>query len=544
MRFWNYGYNVRSAERKDWLSYPAGKIKSMREDFCDMFIAEQNMREKRNHRSFVFCLTYNDEHLKSFYGQNVADSDDLHRYAKSSRLLKDWKRRGFSFDMVTVPEYGNGGESHDYKGKRGKGQNPHFHGVGWFSKLDDSPINDMEYSMLCDEFRLEWQGCLEGNIITYAKDMHLRSLGLGYVKFCSLDAYSTPEVRSAEKGARYIGKYIGKDIGSKFIRNLKDSYEIAIYNIFKDLLREYISNMPDAMIRSIIWHWLSSIVYPRSYSLIKLEFSKTNILQFRDWFFNKYKYFSFPPIWFCHCQDAIVRQLDEHFIIFDEEFSSQWCNRYAPKLRKFHGFGYSLLDNCDKLKGTYNITKSCGSIPRFLPPSLYRHLYYEYSRCVPDEKRFGSKSEYIVSYTLNDLGKQHVRYSLEKIFFQDQMLVKAYADRISDDLKKNIRTVSAVYRCIRPFDLHPDLFSSLDLSSLLADPISYCIKCKSKVVCDGLVVYADDRPFVTGNYIASLLVDPMLLQEFEDLIKLHRRRKEKDDEEYNEAWLRCYSNDY
>ena len=63
----------------EWHYYDASHIKSMREDFNDMFQAEADFRQKRGDLSVVFCLTYNDEHLHVAYGHNMLDSDDLKR---------------------------------------------------------------------------------------------------------------------------------------------------------------------------------------------------------------------------------------------------------------------------------------------------------------------------------------------------------------------------------------------------------------------------------------------------------------------------------
>ena len=237
----------------DFFQFPNSFIKRQREDFNDMFVAENNYRISRGDISLVFVLTYNDEHIHNMFGQNMLDSDDLKCYAKSSRFAKFLRRSlGYTFDFVCVGEFGQGGETHNYHGSRGVGNNPHYHCVGWFHRvgsrnqsslvrwfmkiglpLDLAMYNDFDLLPLL--VRYEWQKCLEDNIIDYGNNPWLRSKGLGYVR---LDG----QVRSSYSGGSYIGKYIGKDIRALYLSCYKDYFVPNLVTTLYSAIHEWLYN--------------------------------------------------------------------------------------------------------------------------------------------------------------------------------------------------------------------------------------------------------------------------------------------------------------
>lgn len=517
-------------------------IKSMREDFSDMFVAEARMREKRGDRSIVFVLTYNTGHLRSFYGQNVADADDLKVYAKSSAWYKFLRRRGYLFDMVSVPEYGNGGDSHHYAGKRGKGQNPHFHCVAWFRRLDGQPISDAEYQDLIMNVRLAWQGNVEPDPVVYGRSKYLQIDGLGYVK---LDG----PIISPTAGSSYIGKYIGKDIGTLFMKNLKSRYYVAGMNILRDLLREYVTNLDDLQIYAIIRSWLSRLAYCDSvtFRLYDNRLFSTSLSDFySEFLLDCPKTVPSLTAWYVGGQDAICDAMTQHFIDFDNEFFRLYLNRYQPKVRKFRGFGYSLLDGCKD--GQYQITRNGNTVWRNLPPSLFRHRYYNWQRVPVSVDDTGKVVRWSVVYSLNDDGIALQLSNARKIVDHDVFLVRnVYKDQVSDDLRDLIPQVSFVYRFIFPFDVladkyDPDYYRGLSLDS--SDFRQYLYDLHRKVVSSDCLIEPDFRTFVSGLYISFVLVDPALLCELDDLVQLHSYRKDVSDAEYLDTWNRCYNASY
>lgn len=89
-----------------------------------------------------FCqyvtLTYNDKHLPKFYGIPCLDNSHIRYLFHDTRFFKDLKKKhGYTFKYFVGSEYGNGGQDHNYKGKRGVGNNPHFHVILFFTPLKE-----------------------------------------------------------------------------------------------------------------------------------------------------------------------------------------------------------------------------------------------------------------------------------------------------------------------------------------------------------------------------------------------------------------------
>lgn len=378
----------------------------MREDFEDLFTAEHDYRTKRGDKSVVFCLTYNDEHIRNFYGHNVLDSDDVHkRLSKASKFGKKLQRAGYTFDYVLVGEYGNGGVTHGVHGVRGSGNNPHFHGCGWFHKFDDSKPT-LSYDVLCRMLREAWQGCDEANPSVYGSSRVMRAAGLGYVCLSG-------EIICPTAGVQYISKYIGKDIMTLHKDMLAEVLPGAFKQVAYAAIIEFFNNrdLGDLTVVSQFYqHW--QMFLPFNHPL--------HLPRTRDtWFTPSNMYYKLVPF--------VNDILDSLYHDFIEDFSAD-INRISPKLRHFHGFGYSLLAHADLESGTYARPFTSGR--RQLPLCLIRKAYYNYSvSLIPNEdvrrtSRFfnalGEKSEVVqkyakqVTYTLNDLGRKRLTRSLEK----------------------------------------------------------------------------------------------------------------------------------
>ena len=80
-------------------------------------------------KTFFYTFTYNDNALPKYMGLPVFDYSHV-RKLTNGRIQKELLRKyGYECHYAIFPENGEGGESHNYKGKRGKGNNPHYHAV-------------------------------------------------------------------------------------------------------------------------------------------------------------------------------------------------------------------------------------------------------------------------------------------------------------------------------------------------------------------------------------------------------------------------------
>lgn len=544
--------NAFQVRKLDFHRYDASLVKSQREDFHDMFSAETLKREKDGDLSVVFCLTYNDLHLRNKYGQNLVDSDDLQVFAKSSAWHK-WLCRnvGYSFDFVSVGEFGNGGKSHSGFSSRGKGQNPHFHCVGWFHKFgfftddivnfrlrrklfgmntSESFFKRSTYDLLCLYLRLAWQNNLVDNIEDYASERLLQTCGLGFV---SLDG----KIKYSVRAGSYISKYIGKDMRGLQMSSYHTSFNQSLYSVLCDSVRESFSTRFDdnfkyykANIPAIVSVYFHSPFAFRRYS------SNTWYRPFLD---------------FCRKQVSVFgRDFSSHLQFFDGwfakivesfcyQFNEDMNGRYSPKLRKFRGFGYSLLDDADLDAGTYTFMNKRGQmVTRLLPPSLARHAYYKFEKFPnPDVT---AKSKYIVRYYLNAVGRSHLDFIVQESYSRNFVVAR----RLLGD-EKRAEMAAIVKTFLSTWNPTAELYRSYRLWNLITDyhvAKSYWLAAhqymtviptdENRVFVDVLGRIREQFPDVYADYVAL------------DRERLRMRNdKNVKDSEYCVSWLKTYDAD-
>lgn len=582
---WNRLDGIERVERLNpWRSYSHSEIKSQREDFNDMFKAEAEFR--KDDISLVFVLTYNDEHLCYKYGQNLLDSEHLKRFSKSSKFAKALKRWfNISFDFVCVGEYGNGGESHDFIGSRGKGQNPHYHCIGWFhqepfqvvqteckesfcgqtyvsiepylscSDVPEVSLSEFLYSLV----RFEWQGCYEDDKYIYGRSRYLRSKGLGYVK---LDG----PIRYASRGGSYIGKYIGKDVKKVYCSAYVHGYAKYVYEVLLNELYESLGSQwrqGEYAVHDLLVSWID-------YRLLRKDVFLRDLNLLRQYVGDMYK--SDCRLWqtaaFCDLDDRLCRI----YTIFDEEFYMDMNGRHSPKVRKFHGFGYSLLGNADLEKGVYYITRKGEQIERFLPPSLSRHVYYDYfvSMAEPRLKDIEllnkqsvlynehlkkdlpfylhydafKKPRKVVRYVLNSLGRKVLESKLRRSINESLTLIKSCGSKL---LKDKPLEVCIFTHCIRDFNVVSYKFSWLHWLYMLSDfdrAVRYAVQCRQS--CVYLEAFPESRVMVDVCEVFRQQM-PDLVRASDELVMLLDRFKEaknNKDKEFNESWFKCYKSNY
>lgn len=463
-RYYENG-NFAKSNIKTFSTLPHSHIKSIREDFNDMFSAEHSARLSVGDRSLVFVLTYNDEHILHKYGRNLLNAADLKRFSKSSAFAKFLLRGyGVVFDYVSIGEYGNGGESHDFHGVRGKGNNPHFHCVGWFHSVQE-PNNEIifkglkkrgllslqnldHYDQLCALVRWNWQGCLESDKIKYGLSPALRSLGLGFV---DIDG----PVKTCGASS-YISKYMGKNvhglyqtlIENKFLESWKPLF---IEKLHKLRCKVFIPLSDDDVLK--LWYYHAKSTDCSNYELFRyLPIERTNL----------------PPCGYLSFVE-LFKVFDYLFIENVEDFQQEFNITYSPKMRHFAGFGYALIHQANMLDGTYYITRPKGTVNRVLPPSLLRHFFYNYKVCV------NSVGEKIVKYELNKYGLRLVENRLKNSLHSSRLLIRSVG---SPQLQERADEVTRLFHCVLPYQTHfPVYFRHLIKDDKTA--IKFNIECHS-----------------------------------------------------------------
>lgn len=515
-------------------TFSASHIKQMRDDFDDMFDAECVKRQADGDLSVVFTLTYNDEHITHKYGQNLLNADNLKVFSKSSRFAKMLRRKyGFVFDMLSVGEYGNGGESHHYVGVRGRGQNPHYHCAGWFHKVED--VEGVEncsiwHNGVCVAhglvevlpmlLRLEWQKCVESDPVVYGRNKFLRSLGFGYVRLQG-------PIQS-KRGGTYISKYIGKDIGNVFFTAYSRSLCPTIYCRLLNVCKSF--GLHDYECQTMIKCWLD-------YLALDIDYLNFEIYEFR-YYYDTLDVFKSAPLPIIDRLEVFDALHDSFYAIYNS-FNDGMRTVHSPKVRKFHGFGYSLLDSADLLNGTYTLTKKCGEVTRFLPPSLFRKAYYTYNvRYVVDGVHRGEKS---VCYTLNEAGRTFLR---EKLFTQLQKDFIVLSDKIHSQF---LRPAILFHRCLSSYWPSVDVFDEIEFVALLSDvgrAVEYAVNCR-QFSCYGIAekdcrCFVNVRDWLAAN--SAPIYKTLLLVE-KELFALRVKKDEKD-AKHNAIWFKCFDYNY
>lgn len=519
----------------------ASDIKTMREDFIDMCEAEIDFRKKHGYKSLVFALTYNNEHLTLRYGHNMLNANDLKIFAKSSRWYKALERSiSLDFDYVCCGEYGEGGFTHGYKGVRGKGNNPHYHCIGWYKYyLVDKDIlykylrsfgeageeliklieENKNYDFFPELVRLAWQYDINDDIESYATCHCPESIG--FVKLSG-------EIFSS-KGGSYVGKYIGKDINKLFDDSYNKGLQPAVIRNILDCLKAH--KIPTCEHKDIVCAWhhaaCNSVLtkYHVEHLRIRHEYKPTIGL-----------YYGF-----------VFEELDKIYVDTYKDFIKDLNTIYSPKLRKFHGFGYALAGECENTlgnleDGTY--TNSRKGYTRVLPKSLIRHFYYEHFVVENPFPSVVTGSTKCVKYVPNELGRKLIQNKLIK---QNGKTLAIALQKFPKEYNKEyvLRAVN-FYTFFKgwsientEFQFNSDTFFDvlLDTTKCLELHMSFVPTC----------VYErnikEDRVFVNLERFLQLCEPSLasLVDSLANLLDVRRLHKNDKDFEFINAWKQVYT---
>lgn len=221
-----------------------------------MYYEYQDTQRKGGFTQFV-TLTYNDEAIPKYNGHNCLRNSDIRYLFHDTRFFKDLKKKyGYTFKYYCGAEFGEGGETHQYKGKRGYGNNPHYHIIIFFTPLQEwKGYTDKETGEIvttphltprevADGIRHYW--CGEG-IYDY------KEYKKGIVSFGKFDKYGLVKNFRAMS---YTSKYCIKDAYFKELETqiVKETY-YKLYNKARKLfdseesIRVYVAEEQDKLIK-------------------------------------------------------------------------------------------------------------------------------------------------------------------------------------------------------------------------------------------------------------------------------------------------------
>lgn len=272
--------------------------------------------QKKHGFTVMVTLTYNDKNIPKFHGFNCIDTSDIRYLTHDTRFFKDLEStHGYSFKYFVGAEFGEGGETHNYQGVRGIGNNPHYHVIFFFTPLEDYYSIDKETGEVCTKPHLTppevcraikhyWQGntddCQEYN--------------KGIVNFGSVDPFG---VVKDFRGISYVAKYCVKD---KYFKDLEGKLKDKMYHQYRKEAEEKFAGTS-----------LDDTIRIQSYVKEK--------------------------------QDELIK-----------EFRNRWSYRVMCS----HGVGLSALKEVNDIHNpSVPIPTKKGMANRPLPLYLYRKLYYE-----------------------------------------------------------------------------------------------------------------------------------------------------------------------
>ncbi|QCS35909.1 replication initiator protein [Capybara microvirus Cap1_SP_22] len=299
--------------------------------------------KNRNGKTIFLTFNYNDNAIPSIYGIPCCNNDHIHYLLRNSSFIK-WVRQHFDFSYIVCTEFGEG------KGKRGKGNNPHYHALFYLCHKDNSQVTPLDCAEVLSYIRKIWQG----NPYKASSKNDPRKFKFG-------------KVEESEKGlivndfhaANYVSKYATKDKETKCI-------------IRKILNAHYNDCLHKVELDESINHTRLSLVDP----------------------------FVMPGTTFNDKVDIMVKQ--DAQILYDETLPTI-KKTFLPKVFMSKGFGSSASKYItDDFK--MPILTHKGTIYVTLPYYIYRKTFY-------DVKKNANGN---VIYVLNNVGTEYRKNRLSK----------------------------------------------------------------------------------------------------------------------------------
>lgn len=369
-----------------------GVESSRRDSFYQRLFYEYVETKSKGGITFFYTLTYNDKSIPKLFGRNTFSYKDI-RYVTNGRLSKTLARHyGAHMRYFCSCERGEG------KGKRGIGNNPHYHFIFFVTPFssDFSNFNSKIFDVLIKEL---WQG------------------KAGYVRFQSAKFGCVKEgkfgnVVNSTEAFKYVSKYVTKDSSSK------SNLEFYSSKFYDELVNQGIST-------TVFYYYFLYL------QMIEPELSLSQLL-------DEFNIHSFNVWRRSHSSLSVDEALNKWILDFCRDYNSEtssyvplkyielynWFHdKYLPaahkELMRNYLSEYSDKPRFSKSLGSYGLQfiKDVEFDPHFVIPSsnniysvkpcLYyqRKLYYNPVKC----PRTGN-----ILYRLNDLGLRYRLNSVER----------------------------------------------------------------------------------------------------------------------------------
>lgn len=324
--------------------------------------------------TFFFTLTYNDKSIPKYDGKNVFNYDDIRLVTNGmlpKRLLRYYHA---SLKYFCSCESGEG------KGKRGFGNNPHYHFI-FFVEPADTSYKPVPVNVFTSYLKELWLGT--------TKRIDYRLARFGIVKAGKLGAEVTNP-----SAFKYVSKYVIKDVYSRGVE----------VDVRKKIFDELSQQAPC---------FLAFQSYMDFYKLDRSEFDQDFDYEH---FLTCCKSSPDLSIFDFYKRSALSPAAYDHFCgwyykwylpkLLDVKFN-EWRNKYGCKVRCSKGLGEYGLQFVQSPDTDPHFVLSCGK-HIVQKPCLYyvRKLYYDTVIC----EHTGN-----ILYRLNDRGIQLKMSQVEKV---------------------------------------------------------------------------------------------------------------------------------
>lgn len=319
-------------------------------------------------RVFYYTLTYNDNSVPNYLGYPCFRYSDIRELVNGAFVKKLKRYYHCKFKYFIACESGEG------KGKRGYGNNPHYHCI-FFTYPDSdeyTPIPAKEFRTLV---RLYWQGY---DVDEHSKNPSPENFKFGIAKAGSRKGYKDEGLVSDFRALTYVCKYVVKDVDcfNEYSDSLSENNANSLRKFSRARLAGVKGAIYDSAVRlvsdSLEYKWLFVEQFRSDADYMHYSFRQFNDesldtydLSFVDWFISgnldKFSRFIRPYV-----RDVYKEMLSKYF------------NEFGPKVRISNGVGLSALNHIqNEDEPTIPLPSKDGfkSVP--IGRYLYRKLYYD-----------------------------------------------------------------------------------------------------------------------------------------------------------------------
>ncbi|QCS36488.1 replication initiator protein [Capybara microvirus Cap3_SP_423] len=334
-------------------------------------------------QQFFYTLTYNDDHLPTFLGRNCHDYNDIRYLTVGAFAKKLLRHYNLSMKYMISSECGEG------KGKRGYGQNPHYHIIFDLRPLvPGASICPIEFRSLLREY---WQGVDEDPLAPGSKPQQYK---FGIVQ----EGQNLGQIDNAYNASAYVSKYLVKTIDQRkearevlrelYLQVVKSFERVKYYKDFLDnTFDEYDFRLHRYYQIYTETNWCNSPNIPH-YDAVPRDDE-----DFLEWLCLHHCWNRFSE-WF-------ASDINEEY----RKQKNEYRNRYAPKVRISNGFGDYALNFVDENNKVPLMTFKGHKLKK-IGSHLYRKLYKDwYVDPITKTVRYKDKDSAIIGkiQTLDDV---------------------------------------------------------------------------------------------------------------------------------------------